>query len=134
MVQLYRQIDGVSMGSALGPTLADIIMTEFEELIIKPLINSGTIKLYKRYVDYTLIITNLLLTNLITMTSIFLTSKFIPLVKPTCTGQYQHISSLSPWSRKVAWIRALVHLAYTICHTDDFLKDELQHSSWNGFP
>ena len=38
--QLYRQTDGVSMGSSLGPTLANIIMTEFEELIIKPPINS----------------------------------------------------------------------------------------------
>jgi hypothetical protein len=27
------QTDGVSMGSPLGPTLANIIMTEFEELI-----------------------------------------------------------------------------------------------------
>jgi hypothetical protein len=46
------------MDSPLGPTLPNIIMTEFEELIIKPqLINSGTIKFYKRYVDDTLILT-----------------------------------------------------------------------------
>ena len=38
--KLYKQIDGVSMGSPLGPTLANIIMTEFEDIIIKPLINS----------------------------------------------------------------------------------------------
>ena len=38
---LYKQIDGVSMGSPLGPTLANIIMTEFEHEIIKPIINSG---------------------------------------------------------------------------------------------
>jgi hypothetical protein len=59
-------------------------------------------------------------------------------IKPTHTGQYQHISSFSPWSRKVAWIRALVHRAYKICNTEDLLKDELQHIknflSWNGFP
>jgi hypothetical protein len=29
--QLYRQIDGISMGSPLGPTLADILMTAFED-------------------------------------------------------------------------------------------------------
>jgi hypothetical protein len=64
--QLYRQTDGVSMGLPLGPTLANIIMTEFEELIIKPLINSGTIKFYKRYVDDTLILTKPLdLTNIL---------------------------------------------------------------------
>ena len=44
------------MGSPLGPTLANIIMTEFEELIIKPLIDSNKIKFYKRYVDDTLIL------------------------------------------------------------------------------
>ena len=77
-----------------------------------------------------------------TTTSIFLTSKFTPLGtsvyrKPTHTGQYQHISSFSPWSRKVAWIRALVNRAYKICSTETLLK-ELQHiqnfMSWNGFP
>ena len=45
------------MGSPLGPTLANIIMTEFEDIIIKPLINSGMIKFCKRYVDDTLILT-----------------------------------------------------------------------------
>ena len=55
--KLYKQIDGVSMGSPLGPTLANIIMTEFEDIIIKPLTNAGRIKFYKRYVDDTLILT-----------------------------------------------------------------------------
>ena len=44
------------MGSPLGPTLANIIMTEFETVIIKPLINSGIIVFYKRYVDDTLVL------------------------------------------------------------------------------
>ena len=39
--EYYKQTDGVSMGSPLGPTLTNIIMTEFENVIIKPLINSG---------------------------------------------------------------------------------------------
>ena len=43
-----------------------------------------------------------------------------------------------PWSRKFAWIRALVNRAYKICSTETLLKDELQHiqnfMSWNGFP
>ena len=30
--QLYKQTDGVSMGSPLDPTLAKIIMTEYEAL------------------------------------------------------------------------------------------------------
>ena len=53
--QLYRQIDGVSMGSPLGPTLADILMTAFEDEIVRPLLSSNLIKFYSRYVDDTLI-------------------------------------------------------------------------------
>ena len=37
--QLYEQIDGVSMGDSLGPVLANIIMTEFEQTIVKQLID-----------------------------------------------------------------------------------------------
>ena len=47
------------MGSPLGPTLANIIMTELETVIIKPLINSGKIVFYKRYVDDTLVLAKL---------------------------------------------------------------------------
>ena len=53
--QLYRQIDGVSMGSPLGPTLADILMTAFEDEIVRPL-SSNVIKFYSRYVDDTLVL------------------------------------------------------------------------------
>ena len=48
-------------------------MTEFEELIIKPLINSGTIKFQKRYVDDTLILTKFSdLTNILSKFNSFL--------------------------------------------------------------
>jgi hypothetical protein len=150
------------MGSPLGPTLANIIMTEFEVLIIKPLINSSTIKLYKRYVDDTLIRTKTSdLTNILSKFNSFHPNiqflidefnnnriHFLDIQihssgtsvyrKPAHTGQYQHISSFLPWSRKVAWIRALVYGAYKICNSKDLLKDELQHIknflSCNGFP
>ena len=46
-----QQIDGICMGSPLGPTLADILMTAFEEEIVKPLISSNVIKFYSHYVD-----------------------------------------------------------------------------------
>ena len=39
------------MGSQLGPTLADIIMTELENIVIKPILACGTLKFYARYVD-----------------------------------------------------------------------------------
>ena len=44
------------MGSPLGPTLADIIMTELENIVIQPLLASGTLKFYARYVDDTLVL------------------------------------------------------------------------------
>ena len=49
-------MDGVSMGSFLGPPLANIILTEFEKSVISDLINCGTIKYYKRYVHGTLLL------------------------------------------------------------------------------
>ena len=54
--QIYVQQNGVSMGLLLEPVLADIILTEFERLIVSELIADGTIKFYKRYVDDTLVL------------------------------------------------------------------------------
>lgn len=53
---IYKQIDSVAMRSPLAPTLADILMTQLEQEIIKPLIASDTIKFYARYVDETLVL------------------------------------------------------------------------------
>ena len=36
--EIYKQIDGVSMGSPLAPVLANIIMTELENTMIKEFI------------------------------------------------------------------------------------------------
>ena len=41
--KLYQQIDGVSMGSSLGPLLANIIKTELEGKIIKLFIDDKTL-------------------------------------------------------------------------------------------
>ena len=51
---IYEQIDGVSMGSCLGPTLAYIIMTELEIKVVDSLFKDGLLKFYIRYVDDTL--------------------------------------------------------------------------------
>ena len=42
------------MGSPLGPTLANIITTAFEDEIVRKLIDTDVIKSYARYVDDTL--------------------------------------------------------------------------------
>ena len=53
---LYEQLDGVPMGSLLGPVLANIILSEFEYIVVSELVNSGVIKFYRRYVDDSLIL------------------------------------------------------------------------------
>ncbi|VDP72625.1 unnamed protein product [Echinostoma caproni] len=50
----YRHIDGVAMGSLLGPVLADLFMAHLEE---KGTNIPGRAILYKRYIDDTLVIT-----------------------------------------------------------------------------
>ena len=52
--KIYEQIDGVSMEGSLGPVLANIIMTEFQKVVVENLIKTGIVKLYARYVDDTL--------------------------------------------------------------------------------
>ena len=54
--KLYQQKDGVTMGCSLGAALTNIIMTELEEVVIKPLIANGTNKFYTRFVDDTLLV------------------------------------------------------------------------------
>ena len=47
--EIYRQIDGVAMGSPLGPLLADIFMGKLERTTLSSAI--GSMSFYKRYVD-----------------------------------------------------------------------------------
>lgn len=54
--KMHKQIDGVLMGSLLGPVLANMIMTEFERLVMDKLIRDRLIKFYVRYVDDTLVL------------------------------------------------------------------------------
>ena len=54
--KLYQQIDGVSMGSSLGPVLANIIMTEMEKTIIKKFIDDKILLFNGRYADNTLVV------------------------------------------------------------------------------
>ena len=149
------------MGSPLGPTLANIIMTAFEDEIVRKLIDSDVIKFYVRYVDDTLIVAKP--SDFKTILETFNT--FLPQIqftlqefpdnnvhfldlqinssditifrKPTHTGQCTHFSSFTTWSRKTAWIRALVNRAYKICDNHQLLQLELKtikkFMSWNGF-
>ena len=50
--EIYIQIDGVAMGSPLGPVLANIFMVELEKIIIPKL--EKEVKLWRRFVDDTI--------------------------------------------------------------------------------
>ena len=150
------------MGSPLSPTLANIIMIALEDEIIKYLFENETIKFYVRYVDDTLVLAkpsdiNLILNKLnsyhpyiqfthehfvdnneVHFLDIKLTSNGTSIFrKSTHTGQYIHLSSFTPWSYKIAWIRSLVHRAYKICSNESLISDEMRKirkfMSWNCF-
>ncbi|XP_066931458.1 uncharacterized protein [Clytia hemisphaerica] len=158
---LYEQLDGVSMGSSLGPVLANIIMTELEQSVIKPYIDSGIVKFYSRYVDDTLLVIrpvdidkvhcslnkfdkNLQFTvdKFEDETPHFLDLEIAPdglsiFRKDTNTGLYTNFDSYAPWSYRKAWISSLANRATKLCHPAK-LKNEInlikKFASWNGFP
>ena len=151
------------MGSPLGPTLANILMTTFEDEIVRPLISSDVIKFYSCYIDDTLVLIRP--SDIATILQKF--NSFHPQIqftheeftdnndihfldinisssgtssfrKSTHTGQYVHLSSFIPWCRGTVWLRALVHRVHKICSNSLLLKTELQNiahfASWNGYP
>ena len=160
---MYKQVDGVAMGSPLGPILANIFVGYYE----RTLFNQVTPPLcYYRYVDDTFAIfpSNedfnhflLLLNKLhpsLTFTSevevdnklpfldvlvektgtCFLTSVYR---KPTFSGLYTRWESFCPESRKLSLIGTLTHRALKICSPCK-LAGELQFLEQvflkNGYP
>ena len=160
----FKQIDGVSMGSSLGPVLSNIIMTELELQIIQPLIDNGIIKFYCRYVDDTLVLIkpenikyvhdllNTFHSNIQFTVDTFNDNNvhFLDLMildnldidiyrKSTFTGQYLDYNSFIPWHYKVSWIRGLVNRAKSICFSKSILNKQINFifnklMAWNNFP
>ena len=150
------------MGSCLAPVLANIILTEFEKQIVEDLIEAGTIKFYRRYVDDTLVLMkpcdiplvlkkfNSFHKNLNFTVDKFEDGKvhFLDLEisesgidvfrKTTHTGQYTNFHSFERWSRKTAWIKSLFCRVVRICSNTFFLNRQISTISkfmaWNGFP
>ena len=134
---LFKQIDGVSMGSCLAPVLANIILTELEKVIVDDLVRSGIVKFYRRCVDDTLVLIkpsdipfvlnkfNSFDKNLKFTVDTFQdgTVHFLDLEftdpgidvsrKQTHIGQCTHLKSFEPWARKTTWIKSLFSLRCT---------------------
>ena len=136
-------------------------MTEFEQTIVKQLIDRGLITFYCRYVDDTLLLIkpdtiNIILDffhkfdkNIRFTYDLFenTTPHFLDINiltngigiyrKDTFTGQYTNFDSFVPWRQKISWIKALVNRIHSIC-SPNLLKSELKRLktiiSWNNFP
>ena len=54
--KLYKQIDGVTMGSSLGPTVANFFLGCLEEKLFANNTNNLSPNLYLRYIDDILIV------------------------------------------------------------------------------
>ena len=151
------------MGSSLGPVLANIILTEFERLIVSELIADGTIKFYKRYVDDTLVLIKpsdisavLAKFNSFDPNLTFTVDTFsegivhfldiikywlmvlIFTVKTLIPVNIRIFSSFEPFYRKTAWVKSLYHRAVKICSTKSLLNNQIEiiksFMSWNGYP
>ena len=55
-VGIYQQLSGLCMGSALSPLLANILVNDLEQKIVKKFIDTGKVLHYSRFVDDSLII------------------------------------------------------------------------------
>ena len=122
------------MGSSLGPVLANIIMTELENQMVRNLLADGTVAFYSRYVDDTLLLIKpenvkmvLKKFNSFHSSLNFTCNQFQDEVhfldikidrnktdiyrKDSHTGQYVHFTSFEPWYRKTAWAKCLIEHA-----------------------
>ena len=160
---IFRQVDGVAMGSPLGPSLANIFVGYQEQRLFQMI---PTPTAYFRYVDDTFVILrneeerasfHQILNNLhpnLQFTCETETDQKLPFLdvlveksgrtfttsvyrKPTFTGQYIRWNSFCDKRRKTNLIKTLVHRAKRICSTDK-LQFELEFITSmlmkNGYP
>ena len=151
---LYMQIDGVAMGSPLGPILANIFMVELENKII-PRLNKYLQHWY-RYVDDTFAVVDPSKLKLILnkLNSFDRNIKFTHEVeqsgkinfldvnvqrtkddlietsvyrKKTNTDLYIHWDAFAPMQWKKSTLIMLIKRAFIICSTDELREQELEH-------
>ena len=160
---VYSQVDGVAMGSPLGPTLANIFMGHLEYKVIPELLDQNV---YLRYMDDCLVISKSKVdsdilfeklnslhkaisftkeeesNNALPFLDILITrehDKFVTTVhrKATFTGQYLHFQSFCSKKQKVNLIRTICHRAHMIC-SPELLQKEMSKIKdvfiKNGYP
>ena len=145
--EYYYQTDGVAMGSPLGPTLANLFMSYYEQIWLDECPAEFKPKFYRRYVDDIFILVekiehldkfkeylnsqhqNINFTSEIECEGKlpFLDNlidrkegKFITSVyrKPTFTGVYTHYQSFLPSVYKIGLLSTLLFRYFSICSSD----------------
>ena len=150
---IYKQINGVAMGSPLGPVLANIFMVNLEETLVPTL--AEKMNLWYRYVDdtYTFIKEgevdnierilnsfheNIKFTHVVEKENqlAFLDVKVLRKLdgsfdtkvyrKETDNSIYINWKSYSPKSWKIGTLKGLFRRAYLICSNENFLEEEVK--------
>ena len=140
----YYQIDGVAMGSPLGPTLANLFMSYYEQIWLRECPLEFKPKFYRRYVDDIFVLVEKI--EHIDMFKEYLNSKhlninftseieiegklpFLDILidrttrkiitsvyrKPTFTGVYTHYDSFLPSVYKFGLLSTLLYRYFSIC-------------------
>ena len=149
---IYRQINGVTMGSALGPVIANIFMVELEKSLIPTMVEK--VSLWFRYVDDTFTFIKKGEVNSVVDALngfhenieftfereadnhiSFLDVKVIKNAdgsfktdihrKSTDTNVYLSWKSYAPKSWKIGTLKGLIRRAFTICSTNEYQSNEL---------
>ena len=161
--KIYIQVDGVSMGSPLGPTFADFYMAEVENKVLESI--SSKPPLYTRYVDDIFVITTK--TNLLKLKDLMesnsklrftyeepigATLPFLDILiskrdtefetkvykKKTDAGKCLNYESECPDRYKKAVITAYINRAIHVCSSREVLDEELNRVTQllvnNNFP
>ena len=149
---IYQQIDGVAMGSPLGPVLANVFMVELESIMVPRL--SNDVPLWLRYVDDTFSFVkqekveevisalngfhpNIKFTSECEVNGSisFLDVKVTKLPngcfatdvyrKTTDTNIYMNWKSFAPKSWKIGTLKGLIRRAFIVCSSDESRRKEI---------
>ena len=151
---IYRQIDGVAMGSPLGPVIANIFMVQLEKTLVPQL--EGMVDLWYRYVDdtFTFIRKDCVEAVLEQLNGFHPSIQFtfekeaenrisfldVNVIKTsdgsfetdihrkaTDTNVYTHWEAFAPKAWKTGTLKGLIRRAHIICSTEESRDREIKH-------